>query len=247
MILTENHLNDEGISPQKQEERSDVPDLFLAAFEHPPSPCSDGGVNPIDMYGDPGNMVAEMEEMEGMEETSVCSQDWCKSEQESHSLGGAGSGAGGLEASSCLSRARALILDPEPWGRKSLKLMLERCGFEVVCACGNKEALWHLQQSLQHPEGFSVIFINLSVARMDNYAVVRSLRLMEQSCLDNSSCSMTPALFVAVTDLDRWVCVIHHLLHCFFTRPSKCLPGALYTTQFMVFSVTCLIMSPTLF
>lgn len=213
MVLTDDHLNDEGASPRKQkqqqqqqQQRSDVPDLFLAAFEHPPSPCSDGGVDPIDMYGDPGNMVSEMEEMEEMEETSVCSQDWCKSEQESQSLGGAGSGTGGLEASSCLSRARALVLDPEPRGRKSLKLMLERCGFEVACACGNKEALWHLQQSLQHPEGFLVIFINLCVARMDDYAIVRSLRLMEQqSGLDNSSCSTTPALFVAVTDLDRWV------------------------------------------
>jgi len=183
--MTENQLNiDDDNSPRGSE------DQFLAAIEQPPSPYSDDGLDVIDMFGDPGSLVSEEES------TSVCSQDWCKSEQSSQTLVGSGSGLG----PSSLTRARVMVVDPVLRSRKSLKLMLERCGFNVSCALSGSEALWRFEQSLQDPEGYSVIFVNLSVARHEDYNFVHEIRAMEQDANLSS-----PSLIVAVTDLDRCI------------------------------------------
>jgi CheY-like chemotaxis protein len=184
-VMTENQLNiDDDNSPRGSE------DQFLAAIEQPPSPYSDDGLDVIDMFGDPGSLVSEEES------TSVCSQDWCKSEQSSQTLVGSGSGLG----PSSLTRARVMVVDPVLRSRKSLKLMLERCGFNVSCALSGSEALWRFEQSLQDPEGYSVIFVNLSVARHEDYNFVHEIRAMEQDANLSS-----PSLIVAVTDLDRCI------------------------------------------
>lgn len=51
-------------------------------------------------------------------------------------------------------------------------------------------------------QGFSVIFISLSLARSENYDLVREIRSMQLSDPE-SNCLTTPALIVAVVNLDR--------------------------------------------
>lgn len=163
-------------------------DLFLAALEQPPSPYFGAVRDAIDMYGDPANIAYEADN------TSISSQDWCKSEQSS--------GASNSLGRSSLTQARAMVIDSNVRGRKSLTLVLERCGFEVSCATSGSEALYVFEQSMQDPEGFSVVFVNLDAARDDDYALIRQLRNMESSC---SSPNITTRIaVVAVTDLDRW-------------------------------------------
>lgn len=167
-------------------------DLFLAALEQPPSPYFGEVRDAIDMYGDPANIVYEADN------TSISSQDWCKSEQSSEALRGAGNSLG----RSSLTQARAMVIDSHARGRKSLSLVLERCGFEVSCASSGGEALYVFEQSMQDPEGFSVVFVNLDAARAEDYALVRQLRNMESSC--SSPNITTRVVIIAVTDLDRY-------------------------------------------
>lgn len=167
-------------------------DLFLAALEQPLSPYYGEVRDTIYMYGDPANTVYEAEG------SSICSQDWCKSEQSSETLRGAGNSLG----RSSLTQARAMVVDSNVRGRKSLSLMLERCGFEVSCAVNGDEGLYIFEQSMQDPEGFSIVFVNLDGARADSYALIRKLRSMESSCC--SANITTRVVLVAVTDLDRW-------------------------------------------
>jgi CheY-like chemotaxis protein len=164
-------------------------DLFLAALEQPPSPYFGEVRDAIDMYGDPTNIVYEADN------TSISSQDWCKSEQSSEVPRGGGN-------RSSLTQARAMVIDSHARGRKSLTLVLERCGFEVSCASSGGEALYMFEQSMQDPEGFSVVFVNLDAARADDYALTRQLRNMESSC--SSPNITTRVVVIAVTDLDRW-------------------------------------------
>ncbi|KAG0628650.1 hypothetical protein M758_1G042900 [Ceratodon purpureus] len=182
--LEEEQLNSYGSSSRSE-------DLFLAALEQPPSPYFDGSVrDTMDMYGDPTNTFYEAEG------SSICSQDWCKSEQSSDSSKG-----NTLERSS-LTQARAMVVDPDDRGRKSLNLMLERCGFEVSCVTSGDEALWTFEQSMQDPEGFSIVFVNLHGARSDDYALIRQLRNLEASA--SSPNITTQVVIVAITNLDRW-------------------------------------------
>jgi len=173
-------------------------DQFLSALD---SPLSERGANSMEMFAAQRSLFADQANLQSEGEgTSVCSQDWCKSDQGSQSI--AGGGGSGLEPSS-LTRARVMVVDPRQRGRKSLTLLLERCGFEVSCACSATEALWRFEQSMHDPEGFSMVFINLSLARAENYDLVHELRCMEQAESGNT-CLTSPALIVAVTDLDRW-------------------------------------------
>lgn len=188
--LEEEQLNSYG-SPRGSE------DPFLAALEQPLSPYFAEVRDAIYMYGDPSNAVYEAEG------SSVCSQDWCKSEQSSETLRGASNSLG----RSSLTQARAMVVDTNVRGRKSLSLMLERCGFEVSCATNADEAIFIFEQSMQDPEGFSIVFVNLDAARGEDYALLRQLRNMESSC---SSPNITArVVLVAVTDLDRWKSSIH--------------------------------------
>lgn len=157
-------------------------DLFLAALEQPPSPYFGEVRDSIDMYGDPTNIVYEGDN------TSISSQDWCKSEQNSE-----------VPNRSSLTQARAMVIDSHARGRKSLTLVLERCGFEVSCASSGDEALYMFEQSMQDPEGFSVVFVNLDAARAEDYALIRELRNME-----SSSNIPSRVVVIAVTNLDRW-------------------------------------------
>jgi CheY-like chemotaxis protein len=166
-------------------------DSFLAALEQPPSPYFGEIRDALDMYGDPSNIVYEAEG------SSICSQDWCKSEQSSENLRGAGNS---LERSS-LTQARAMVVDNHARGRKSLSLMLERCGFEVSCVSKLQEALYVFEQSMQDPEGFSIVFVNLDGARAEDHAIIRQLRSLESRC--SSPNITTRVTIVAVTDLDR--------------------------------------------
>lgn len=174
--LEEDHcLSDDGV------------DQFLSALD---SPLSERGANSMEIFAAQRSIFAGQSEGEG---TSVCSQDWCKSDQGSQSVAA-------QEEATSFTRARVMVVDPRQRGRKSLTLLLERCGFEVSCACSATEALWRFEQSMQDPEGFSMVFISLSLARADNYELVHELRCMEQQ----ADCLPNPALIVAVTDLDRW-------------------------------------------
>ena len=165
-------------------------DSFLAALEQPPSPFFDWPVrDAMDMYGDPTHTFYEAED------SSICSQDWCKSEQSPDASKG-----NSLERSS-LTQARAMVVDPDARDRKSLNLMLERCGFEVSCVSGVTEALWTFEQSKQDPEGFSIVFVNLDGARTDDYAFIRQLRNLESNA--SSPNITTQVVIVALTHLDR--------------------------------------------
>lgn len=176
-------------------------DLFLAALEQPPSPYFDGSVRDgMDMYCNQANASFESDDSSYSQEaegSSICSQDWCKSEQSSDSLRGAGNSLGG----SSFTQARAMVVDPNVRGRKSLALMLERFGFEVFCASNSTEAFYSFEQSMHDPEGFSVVFINLDSARGEDYALIRQLRSKETQCggIDVSN----QAILVAVTNFDR--------------------------------------------
>lgn len=185
-IGSDDQLSDDGV------------DQFLSALD---SPLSERGATSMEIFAAQRSIFADQANMQSEGEgTSVCSQDWCKSDQGSQSVaGGAGSG---LEPSS-FTRARVMVVDPRQRGRKSLTLLLERCGFEVSCACSAAEALWRFEQSMHEPDGFSMIFINLALARAENYGLVRELRCMEQAESGNT-CLANPALIVAVTDLDRY-------------------------------------------
>ncbi|KAG0579822.1 hypothetical protein M758_4G127400 [Ceratodon purpureus] len=166
-------------------------DSFLAALEQPPSPYYDGSVrDAMEMYGDPTHTFYEPES------SSICSQDWCKSEQSPDA-----SKSNSLERSS-LTQARAMVVVPDARDRKSLKLMLERCGFEVSCVSSGSEALWTFEQSMQDPEGFSIVFVNLDSARSDDYALIRQLRNMESSASGPNI--TTQVVVVAITHLKRW-------------------------------------------
>jgi CheY-like chemotaxis protein/PAS domain-containing protein len=164
-------------------------DSFLAALEQPPSPYFDGSVR--DLYGDPTHTFYEPES------SSMCSQDWCKSEQSPD----ASKALNSLERSS-LTQARAMVVVPDARDRKSLNLMLERCGFEVSCASSGSEALWTFEQSMQDPEGFSIVFVNLDSARSDDYALIRHLRNMESRASGPNI--TTQVVIVAITHLNRW-------------------------------------------
>lgn len=163
-------------------------DSFLAALEQPPSPYFDGSVrDAMEMYGDPAHTFFEAEG------SSICSQDWCKSEQSPDASKG---------GRSSLTQARAMVMVPDARDRKSLNLMLERCGFEVSCLSSESEAAWTFEQSMQDPEGFSIVFVNLDSARNDDYALIRQLRNMEARA--SSPNITTQVVIVAITHLDRW-------------------------------------------
>jgi hypothetical protein len=54
--------------------------------------------------------------------------DWCKSEQGAEISPGSGSGEHAMSGS---TSSKVMVVDPGASGRKSLTLMLERCGMEV--------------------------------------------------------------------------------------------------------------------
>ncbi|XP_024369451.1 uncharacterized protein [Physcomitrium patens] len=178
-------------------------DMFLAALERPSSPYFDGSVrDAIDIYMDQATSTSfEAEDSsfysQEPEGSSICSQDWCKSEQSMGTIRGAG-----INLGRSLTQVRALVVDPNVRGRKSLSLMLERCGFEVCCASNETEALDSFEQSMQDLEGFSIVFVNFDNTRREDYALVRHFRSAESRC--NSSDFTTQTVLVAVTDLDRW-------------------------------------------
>ncbi|CAK9225146.1 unnamed protein product [Sphagnum troendelagicum] len=177
-------------SPRGSEEEEEEEGLLPP--EQPLSPSSDGGIDGLEMFCDPGRTA--------LRGSSVCSQDWCKSEQGAEISPGSGSGERTMSGS---TSSKVMVVDPRASGRKSLTLMLERCGMEVAGACSSKEALWRFEQSLLEPEGFSIIFMDLAVACVDDYAAVHEIRQMEHT--EFASSSFTPqVLIVAVTDLDRW-------------------------------------------
>jgi len=55
--------------------------------------------------------------------------DWCKSEKGAQVSPGSKSGEQTLSGS---VRSKVMVVDPQASGRKSLTLMLERCGIEVL-------------------------------------------------------------------------------------------------------------------
>lgn len=190
-------------------------DLFLAALEHPPSPYFDGSVrDTMDIYCDQATTSFEADDSsysQEVEGSSICSQDWCKSEQSSENLRDVGNSLGG----SSFTQARAMVVDPNVRGRKSLGLMLERFGFEVFCASNNTEALYSFEQSMHDPEGFSVVFTNLDSARGEDYALIRQLRTMESHC--GSVNVSNQAIILAVTNFDRYNLIQrNHSLECHF-------------------------------
>ncbi|KAH9550315.1 hypothetical protein CY35_10G065200 [Sphagnum magellanicum] len=172
----------------------DSDDEDLVPPEQPQSPSSEGGVDGLDMFCDPGTTA--------LHGSSVCSQDWCKSEKGAQVSPGSKSGEQTLSGS---VRSKVMVVDPQASGRKSLTLMLERCGIEVTEACSSKEALWQFEQTLHKPDaGFSVLFMDLAVASADDYAAVCEIRQAEHK--DFGSSRFTPqVLIVAVTNHDsRW-------------------------------------------